>query len=58
MRFEDAHQRLATAARYRDLARYTFDASTRVALIETAAQFEREACAAFSSTKNVSGGFV
>ena len=43
MRPEDAQRKLATAARYREMAQYTLDAPARAALLETAAAFERTA---------------
>lgn len=43
--FEQTERKLAAAARYRDMARYMADAETRTALVETAAEFERAACA-------------
>lgn len=46
MSHEDAQRKLAAAARYRALARYTRDASVRTALRETAAELEGLASAA------------
>lgn len=40
---ELARERLAAAARYRDMARYMSDDATRAVLIDTAAEFERMA---------------
>jgi hypothetical protein len=48
--FEEARRRLAAAARYREQARFTLDYSTRLALVETAWEFERMASIAEQPT--------
>lgn len=43
MTSDEVRRRLAAAARYRTLARFTSDVGARAALMETAAEFERKA---------------
>ena len=52
MTLEEAQRRLVAAARYRDVARYLFDARTRAALIDTAVEFERMAWATLALPGN------